>query len=439
MRDRALSRAVENPLVRGGLTLVAGILVGNVLGFARVAVTAYLLGTHSRADSLAVAIGPLDTLNNLLLNSMIFAFVPMLTACKGEERTALLLKLSRLFAWVFSAVSAGVILTAPWLMRALAPGLDAQYFDQAVTTLRILSVSTVAAGSGAIYCALLYTDRRFAPTAFYQAALNTFTIIGALALFRIMGVYAFAVGYTLGAIAQFGIVWYAARRPLRTANLPECPIHWSEILGKPAFFAVYAAGLSLNITFTRAYATHAGPGMAAALDYCMRGVGVPMALLVSPISNSLLPEIARLRSLFRIREAFRLIDRTLALAALMVVAGCAFALAFRTPAIALFFQRGNFTADSTALVSAVFLGLGPSLVGWSLLEIMSRSLFALDRPWPPVVAAMIPVIFNACLTLRMGSFQPKLVGLGSSIGLLLGFATLFAMAHVNRKEWMTQS
>ena len=72
---------------------------------------------------------------------------------------------------------------------------------------------------------------------------------------------------------------------------------------KPAFFVVYAAGLGLNITFTRAYATHAGPGMAAALDYCMRGVGVPLALLVNPISNSLLPEIARLRSLFRLREA----------------------------------------------------------------------------------------------------------------------------------------
>lgn len=410
--------------------------MGNVLGFARVAVTAYLLGTHSRADSLAVAIGPLDTLNNMLLNSMIFAFVPMLTSHKGEDRTALLLKLSRLFAWVFGAISGAVILSAPWLMRALAPGLDPRYFDQAVTTLRILSLSTVAAGSGAIYCALLYTDRRFAPTAFYQAALNTFTIIAAVSLFHLMGVYAFAIGYTAGAWAQFGIVWYAARRPLKTVNLPECGIHWAEILGKPAFFVVYASGLALNITFTRAYATHAGPGMAAALDYCMRGVGVPMALLVSPISNSLLPEIARLRSLFRMREAFRLIDRTVALAALIAVAGCTFALVFRHPAVTLFFQRGSFTTESTALVTAVFLGLGPSLVGWSLLEITSRSLFALDRPWPPVIAAMIPVLFNACFTLRLHSFQPELLGLGSSLGLLLGFATLFAMAHLNRKVWM---
>ena len=51
--------------MRGGLTIVAGVLTGNVLGFVRVALTAYLLGTHSRADSLAVAMGPMDTLNSV--------------------------------------------------------------------------------------------------------------------------------------------------------------------------------------------------------------------------------------------------------------------------------------------------------------------------------------------------------------------------------------
>jgi putative peptidoglycan lipid II flippase len=170
----------------------------------------------------------------------------------------------------------------------------------------------------------------------------------------------------------------------------------------------------------------------------MRGVGVPLAILVNPISNSLLPEIARLRSLFRVRDAFKLIDRTTALAALVAVGGCAFALTFRQPAIALFFQRGKFTGDSTRMVSAVFLGLGPSLIGWSLIEIAARSLFALDRPWPPVVAAWIPIVFNVAVTLWLRSYQPQLVGIGATIGLLAGFLTLFAIWHVRRREWAEQ-
>jgi putative peptidoglycan lipid II flippase len=421
--------------VRGGLTLVAGVLTGNLLGFVRVALTAYFLGTHSRADSLAVAMGPMDTLNSLLINSVIFAFVPMLTACGEADRAALFRRLNRLLIWVFSGVAAASMLGAPWLMRLLAPGLEPQDFDAAVAILRVLSFSTVAAGVGAVHCALLYTGRRFLPTAFYQAALNVFTIIGALSLWRVLGVYAFAVGYTAGAWAQLAIVWFATRSDLPAETSP-CRIHWKEILAKPAFFVIYAVGLGLNMTFTRAYCTHAGPGMAAALDYCLRGVGVPLAILVTPISNSLLPEIARLRSLFRLRDAFRLIDRTTALAALAAVAGCGFALLFREPAIRIVFQRGAFHADSTALVSAVFLTLGPSVIGWSLLEIFSRSLFALDRPWPPVIAAWIPVVVNAALTLWLHSFRPQLIGLGASLGLLTGFLALFAVAHASRARWL---
>jgi putative peptidoglycan lipid II flippase len=398
----------------------------------RVAVIAYLLGTRSHADSLAVAMGPLDTLNSVLINSIVFAFVPMLTAANGEDRTALFLKLTRGFTWVCAGIAAAVMVAAPWLMRVLAPGLDPQYFDTSVNVLRILAASIPAAGVAAVQCALLYTGRRFGPTAFYQAAINVFTILGALTLWRFVGVYAFAIGYTAGAAAQLAIVYFAARSGLDTASAPRCTVPWSEILTKPAFFVVYAAALGSNIIFTRAYATHAGPGMAAALDYGLRGVAVPLALLVNPISNSLLPEIARLRSLLRMKEALHLIDHTIALTGLAAAAGCAFAMLFREPAIRIMFQRGSFTADSTHLVSAAFLTLAPSLLGWSLIEILARSLFALDRRWPPVVAAIIPVLVNALISVRLGTARPEYIGLGSSAGLIAGFVVLFVMTRRQR-------
>jgi putative peptidoglycan lipid II flippase len=435
--ERVLSRAVESPLVRGGLTIVAGVLTGNLLGFVRVAVTAYLLGTHSRADTLAVAMGPMDTLNSVLINSIVFAFVPMLAAASDERRIALFRSLHRFFSWVLLAFAIALIAAAPWIMDALAPGLDPQFFGSAVTLLRIFALSTLAAGTAALYSALLYTDRRFAPAAFYQAAINVCTIAGALTLWKVLGIYAFALGYTAGAFAQFGIVYFATRRDLRVRPQTEAsPLSWREFLAKPAFFVIYATGLGLNMTFTRAWATHAGPGMAAAMDYCMRGVSVPLALLVNPISNSLLPEIARLRSLFRWRDAFRLIDRTVGITALVAVGGCAFAMVFRQPAIALLFQRGSFTAESTLLVSAVFLGLAPSLVGWSLMEVCARSLFALDRPWPPVIAALLPILVNVAVTLGLHSHQPQWIGLGATLGLVVGFITLFTLAHSGRKRWL---
>jgi putative peptidoglycan lipid II flippase len=412
------------------------VLIGNVLGFGRVALAAALLGMHSRADSLAVAMGPIDTLNSVLINSIVFAFVPMLTAREGAARVGLFRRLARSYLWISTSLCVVLVCTAPWLMRLLAPGLDAEAFQHAVAILRILAFSSIAAGTGAVHCAILYTDRRFGPTAFYQAALNVFTILSALVLWKALGVYAFALGYTLGAWAQLGIVWFASRSHVSGPAEDSVSIPWRDILSKPAFFVVYAAGLGLNITFTRAYATHIGPGMAAALDYCMRGVGVPLALLVNPISNSLLPEIARLRSLERPREALRLIDRTIALTAAIAIAGCIFALVFREMGIRMVYQRGQFTAQETKVAAAVFLGLGPSLVGWSLTEIASRSLFALDRRWPPVIAVAVPLVCNVLFTMQVHSTSAQLLGVGASLGLSLGFVTLFTLLHTGRKRWV---
>jgi hypothetical protein len=174
--------------------------------------------------------------------------------------------------------------------------------------------------------------------------------------------------------------------------------------------------------------------MAAALDYCMRGVGVPLALLVNPISNSLLPEIARLRSLLRLREALRLIDKTIALTALVAVAGCAFALVFRREAIALLFQHGSFTADSTRLVASA-RGARPQPDRLEPDRILSSSL-ALDRPWPPVVRRSSGA--DNVAMVRLGPLHPEYLGLGASVGLFSGFLVLFVMAHISRKRWLQQ-
>ncbi|HTM48306.1 MAG TPA: lipid II flippase MurJ [Bryobacteraceae bacterium] len=436
--ESKVARAAGSPLVRGGLTIVAGIVTGNILGFFRVALTAFLLGTHSAADSLAVAMGPIDTVNISLINAIVFAFVPMLTERSGPARIALFLELRRLFTRFFFCVTAAVFILAPQLIAILAPGLPEAYVGQAVTLLRIGSLSTVAVGVAAIHSALLYTGRRFAPSAFHQATLNVFTIVGALSLWKIAGVYCFAIGYVAGASCQLAMVYWAARSELAEEGAHIGPVPWREIISKPASILAYSVFLSLNITATRAFATQAGPGAAAALDYCMRCIGVPLTFLISPISNSLLPEIARLRSLFRLPEAFRLIDRTLAVAGLAAVAACAIGVAVRTPVISLLFERGSFTPESTRLVAAVFLGFAPSLIGGSLFELTARALFALDRPWLPLAASTLPVVCNLAVLLSIPLLRPELVGLGASAGLLVAFAFLFAMAHARRAQWMAE-
>jgi putative peptidoglycan lipid II flippase len=388
--------------VRGGLVVGAGIFVGNVTGFFRVAVTAYLLGTHARADALAVSMGPLDSLNSVMINTMLFAFVPMLMLRRDGERMALFVRGGKIFATVLTVASALTALFAGPLASLFGPGLAPAQHAEAALLIRCLAPATAFAGGSAIFSALLYTERRFLAPVLYQSILNGMTIAGAVCLWKDAGVVGFALGYTAGAAVNLLLVW-AASRDLRIRERAEIHIPAREVLAAPGMFLLYAVFISLNIVVTRAYATHGGPGMAAALEYAMRGLSVGVAYLVLPIAHTLLPEIGRLRGAGNTARAYRLIDRSLALIAAGSVLSCAIAVLFRAPVIAIMFQRGSFNAESTQLVSSVFLGFAPSLVGWTMMDLMSRCLFALDRPKLPTLTSVIPVGLNFAVMVLLRS------------------------------------
>ncbi|MDE3196988.1 MAG: hypothetical protein KGN84_11625 [Acidobacteriota bacterium] len=419
--------------MRGGLIVGAGILVGNVTGFFRVIVTAYLLGTHARADGLAVATGPIDTLNQIIINTTLVSFVPMLMLRAEAERAAIFARIGRAFAAILVLIAAATALFAPQIISVIGPGLAPEQHREATLLLRLLSPAVLFGGGSAIFAALLYTERRFVAPALYQACLNGGMIVAALSLWKAAGVNAFAIGYVAGAALQLIATWTLSR-DLRARESSKTAVELREIFAKPALYLVYASMIAANVIATRAFATHAGPGMAAAFDYCLRCVSVVVAYLVYPVANSLLPEIGRLRALNRTQEAYRLLDKSIGIMAAASVAASVIGILLRKPAIAILFQHGSFTSDSTVLVARVFLGFAPAIAAWAVLDLMSRCFFALDRPRMPVVASMIPITVNATVMLLIGQIRdPAFLCLGAALGLAVACTAFFTSAHLNRK------
>lgn len=404
----------------------AGILIGNVTGFLRVAVTAYLLGTHAKADALAVAIGPVDMLNSAIINTMLVAFVPLLMAHRAENRAAVFARALRIFVPILASFSVLLVALAPKAVSLLGPGLAPAEHQQAVSLLRVFAPAMFFAGTSATFAALLYTERRFLIPALYQACVNGGMIMGAVVLWRFIGVNGFAIGYGAGAVAQLVLTWIATR-DLRQGQTGTS-LAARAILTRPAMYLLFATLLSANILVTRAFATHAGPGMAAALDYCLRCISVVVAYLVYPVANSLLPEIGRLRNANDSARAYHLIDRSVGWMAAASIAACVMALLLRKPLIVLLFEHGRFTAESTAMVSAVFLGFVPGIAGWALLDLICRCSFALDRPGLSVLCAFIPVLVNLLVTLLI-PVTANTLALGASAGMIAGFAVLFGLTR----------
>ena len=106
------------------------------------------------------------------------------------------------------------------------------------------------------------------------------------------------VSIIMGSISDLGIMEQAAETLQSMGIRYEITVVSAHRTPKRMFeFASTAADRGVKIIIAGAGGAAHLPGMAAALEYCMRGVGVPLAILVNPTANSLLPEIARLRSL----------------------------------------------------------------------------------------------------------------------------------------------
>src|ERR1019366_10006920 len=222
-----------------------------------------------------------DTLNSVVVNTMLFAFVPMLLMRSDGDRRALFTHAARVFVGIFAGVSCLTALFAPQLIGVLGPGLGAEERAQAIVLLRWLAPSTLFATGAACYSALLYSERRFVVPGLYQTCLNGATIAGALLLRNSMGVEGFAIGYTTGSALQLGLTWFFSRN-LRRVQASRVSIPFSEIVMRPGMFMLDAGLIAGNLVVTRTFATHGGPGMAAAFDYCIRCVNVVMAYLVYP-------------------------------------------------------------------------------------------------------------------------------------------------------------
>ncbi len=269
----------------------------------------------------------------------------------------------------------------------------------------------------------------------HNATVNAATISFALLLHERIGVYGFAVGYAIGAWVQ--LLWaflYARRLPESREPAPRRSgegIELWALLSGPAPILGQALAMELTTAVSRAYASTFGPGMTAAFDYGFRLFRVPLALLVVPLSQSLLPEIAALQSSPGERRGAALAMQR---AAMLTVGVCTLLMVplmiWRGPLVELLFQRGEFGAASTAAVAAVLLGYMPVIIGRGVVDLLSRTLFGMGVYRAPLLAASLALAINAAVCALLPSVEPALIGAGAAIGFAAGAVVI--VSHVRK-------
>ncbi len=418
--DSAPPEISEGRVLKGGLVIAVGLVSAQIAGFIRQVAIGYLLGTGRQADALSAAMAPIELWWSVMGLVVIYGFVPRLSNPDPEQRYAFkdilwpMLRLALASTVCFAAFADAVI-------HAFAPGLDAETASQGARLLRLMSLAPLAIGPGFVYSALLISHRRFAIPSFHHATVNLATVAAALLFYRRFGVFSFALGYVGGAWIQFVVAHVYSRRLPEDRGVTERRPRLRDLLARPAPILAHALAMEFNTAVTRAYASTFGAGMTAAFDYGFKLFRVPMALLVVPLSQSLLPEVSsQERTRSRQQVVLRAITRAAWLAGLSLVAAMAGMIVWRHQLVAILFQRGAFTRTSTDAVSTVLLSYLPVIVGRGLCDFLSRTLFGMGRFRAAVTATVTALALNLVICSALPSEDPLLIGLGAIVGFTVG-------------------
>ncbi len=353
------------------------------------------------------------------------AFVPVFTeqleAGKRPSAFRLASTLIFLVTVVLGFITAAFILLAPVLVPLVAPGFDSATEDLAISLSQLLFPILVMLGISGVVVGVLNSYNRFGVFAiaplFWNIAIIAVLVGLAPAFPEGDEIYAYAIGVIVGTALQLAMVaWDLRNTPFRLQRVFD----WRSPLVKRVLILMLPVTISLglinfNLTINSLFGTLVegtivapdgtlqplGSYAPAAIDKAFRIYMLPQGMFSVAVATVIFPTLSR----FAARREYDNLRATMAngmrMIILVLLPAAAAILALSDPMTQLVYQRGEFDAAQTELVSTALFWFAFSLPFNGLFLLMTRTFFSLQRPWIPTVIAMLNLLLTALGSLAL--------------------------------------
>ncbi|MGP4083185.1 lipid II flippase MurJ [Streptomyces sp. KR55] len=434
-------------LARAALVTASLSIAGSLLGLVRDQALARLFGAGSDTDAFLVAWTVPEFAATLLIeDGLALVLIPAFSMALARRargapddpvRALVVATLPRL-CLALAAVAALVAGVAPYLVRALAPGLPDP--GLAADCTRLTATCVLAFGLAGYCSAALRAHRRFlAPAAIY-VAYNTGIIAAMFLLGERWGVRSAAIGVAVGGCLMVAVqlpsLWrqLASRKPTPgggRADVGERPMQLALI----AAVLLFALCRQSQVLVERFLASSLPAGAISHLNYAQKVAQLPMTLSLM-LCTVTFPVVARALADGDTARARSRVERDLALASCVVLLGMCAVIACAPQMIELLFQRGAFTAGDTAATAAVMRVYALGLLGQTLVGALVRSYFSAGRPsWYPVAVMTVGIAVTSSIgaaTVRPWGVEG--IAAANAIGITVTAALLLAGLRTARRS-----
>ncbi len=422
---------------------MAGLVAANLVGLLRQIIISRTFGTSAIPDAYFAAFRLPDLLFNMLAGgALASAFIPMFTGLLAEGDTPRAWRLASAVVnnlLIMLCVVAGLAaLAAPLLVRAvLARTLPPDQQQLTVDLMRIMLISTVIFGVSGLLMGVHNAHHHFLSPALAPILYNVGIMAGALTAPR-LGIYGPAWGVVAGALLHLLVQLPALFRhqPIYTLafDLGDSAVQQVGKLMLPRMFGL--AVWQINFWVNTIVALTLPAGSLSALNYAFQIFTFPQAAIAQAIAIAIFPTFSAQAARGE-REALRsTLTSALSLTLFLALPATLGLILLGQPIIAMLFEGGQFTTNSTTLVAWALSWYAIGLVGHSVVEVVTRAFYALKDTRTPVLigtgAMILNVIFSLTFTRLFDSWgQPPHGGLALAnslataiemIGLLVVFS-----------------
>ncbi|MCW2958457.1 MAG: integral rane protein MviN, partial [Solirubrobacterales bacterium] len=383
------------------------------MGLVREVVASSYFGTGGGASAFTLAFQFPNLVRSLFADAAISAaFVPVFTDLleKDRRQDAAQLATTLLFCIIaaLGAITAGFIVFAGVIMPLfLGPEFSDPLVDLTIGLSRVLFPIVLLLGVNGLVVGILNAYGHFAVPAIAPLVWNI-VIIGCLVAVRPLfdgddQLYGYAIGVLVGTIVQLLIALPILRRVgfgfSRRISLRDERIKRVFVLMLPITISLGVINFDLYINSS--LGTLVSEEAPRAIDAAFRVYMLPQGMFSVALATVLFPTLSRFaarRDLDGLRASMSNGSRQIFL--LLVPAGV-FCAVLATPIIRLVYQRGEFDAGSTELVSSALFWFSFSLPFNGLNLLLTRTFFSLQKPWLPTAIAVASLVVNLVVSLAL--------------------------------------
>src|ERR1035438_8933812 len=161
-----------------------------------------------------------------------------------------------------------------------------------------------------------------------------------------------------------------------------------------------------------------------AIDNAFRVYMLPQGMFSVAVATVLFPTLSRMASSRDAAAMRRTVGNGMRQINLMLIPAAAFMVVLSTPIVRLLFERGHFNPESTHLVSIALFWFAFSLPFAGLNLLLTRTFFAVQRPWIPTRLAAMNIVVD--IIVSVGLYKPLGIA-GLIIGTVVANAVMTAL------------